>query len=68
MNSSSVAASARPAALRQPGELAAQDLARRRDDVGAVVPLEVGHAERGALVPADTGRSVSKSGLSTKSP
>ena len=40
-------------ALGKPGELAAQDLARRGDDLGAVVPLQVGEQQHRALVPRD---------------
>jgi hypothetical protein len=40
-----------PAALGEPVELAAQDLARGGDDGRVVVPLEVRHAHRGLLVP-----------------
>ena len=38
-------------ALGQPGELAAQDLPRRGDDLGAVAPLQVGHHHRRPLLP-----------------
>ncbi len=48
----------RPAALGEPGELAAEDLARRGDDVGAVLPGEVGHQHRRALVPGDRAQGV----------
>ena len=40
-------------ALGEPVELRAQDLARRGDDGRAVGPVQVGHAQRGALVPGD---------------
>ena len=66
MNSSSVPASARPAALGEPRELAAQDLARRGRDVGAVVPDDVGEAQRRPLLPRHAaqrrrGRAASRS-------
>ena len=40
-------------ALGEPVELAAQDLARRGDDVGAVGPAQIGHDEDGGGVPRD---------------
>ena len=42
-----------PPALGQPRQLAAQDLARRGDDVGAVLPGQVAQDHRGALLPRD---------------
>ena len=53
MNSSSVPANAVQPRSREAVELAAQDLARRGDDVGAVVPDDVGEAHRGPLLPGD---------------
>ena len=46
MNSSSVPGVGAPAALGQARELAAQDLPRRGDHVGAVEPRDVGQADR----------------------
>ena len=40
-----------PAALGEPGELAAEDLARGGDHLGAVAPLQVGEQHHRALVP-----------------
>ncbi len=48
----------RPAALGEPGQLAAQDLARRGRHVGAVVPLEVRHHQRGRVMPGDDAQRV----------
>ena len=42
-----------PAALAEPGDLRAEDLAGRRGDVGAVGPREVREAHRRSLVPGD---------------
>jgi hypothetical protein len=42
-----------PAALGEPVELRAQDLARRRDNRLAVEPVQVGQAQRGAGMPRD---------------
>ena len=58
MNSSSVPALAIQPALGEPGELAAQDLARRGDDLGAVAPLDVGEQHDRALLPRDRAQRV----------
>ena len=47
-----------PAALREPCELAAQDLARRGDHVGTVVPDDVGEAHRRPLLPGHAAQRV----------
>jgi len=47
-----------PAALREPGELAAKDLARGREHVRAVVPDHVGDAHRGSLLPGHAAQRV----------
>ena len=48
----------RPAALGQARELAAQDLARRDDDVRAVLPGDVGQAHDGPLLPGHRAQRV----------
>ena len=58
MNSSSVPALALQPRSASRVELAAQDLARRGDDVGAVVPGDVGEAQRRALLPRDAAQRV----------
>src|SRR4029450_3414853 len=42
-----------PAPLGRPVELAAEDVAGRGEYRAAVLPLEVAHDQRGALVPGD---------------